>query len=61
MTDSKSLADVLLAAASPTWRWYGYETSWVEIDGEDHDQQAGDNKRRNLRPNRKAKNSSQSL
>jgi CubicO group peptidase (beta-lactamase class C family) len=20
--------------ASPTWRWYGYETSWVEIDGE---------------------------
>ena len=19
--------------ASPTWRWYGYETSWVEIDG----------------------------
>ena len=20
--------------ASPTWRWYGYETSWVELDGE---------------------------
>ena len=20
--------------ASPTWRWYGYETSWVVIDGE---------------------------
>ncbi|HEU0052175.1 MAG TPA: serine hydrolase [Longimicrobium sp.] len=20
--------------ASPTWRWFGYETSWVEIDGE---------------------------
>jgi CubicO group peptidase (beta-lactamase class C family) len=19
--------------ASPTWRWYGYETSWVELDG----------------------------
>jgi CubicO group peptidase (beta-lactamase class C family) len=19
--------------ASPTWRWFGYETSWVEIDG----------------------------
>jgi len=19
--------------ASPTWRWHGYETSWVEIDG----------------------------
>ena len=20
--------------ASPTWRWYGYENSWVELDGE---------------------------
>lgn len=20
--------------ASPTWRWHGYETSWVELDGE---------------------------
>jgi CubicO group peptidase (beta-lactamase class C family) len=20
--------------SSPTWRWYGYETSWVELDGE---------------------------
>ncbi|HEY9282621.1 MAG TPA: serine hydrolase, partial [Pyrinomonadaceae bacterium] len=19
--------------ASPTWRWYGYETSWIELDG----------------------------
>ncbi|MCA1613671.1 MAG: serine hydrolase, partial [Acidobacteria bacterium] len=19
--------------ASPTWRWYGYDTSWVEVDG----------------------------
>jgi len=35
----KSLADVLREevmdpiGASSTWRWYGYENSWVEVDG----------------------------